>query len=57
MYIGVAGRGVVMWWCGEGGVLTTKTKEGASGGVRVEGVGELMYGVWLAQNSPQTVES
>ena len=52
MYTGVVDRGVVIWWwCGEGGVFTTKTKEGKSGGFRVAGVRELMYVLWLAQSS------
>ena len=36
---------------------TTKTKKGEnSGGVRVGGVGALMYRICLAQKSPKTVE-
>ena len=37
-HFGMAGRGVVMC-CDEGGVLTPKTNEGESGGIRVGGVG------------------
>ena len=43
LYVCTSGWRVVVWRCGEGWVLTAKTKEGDSAGVRVGGVGELGY--------------
>ena len=47
-----------MWWCGRGGVLYRKKRRRRKWWrSRSRGWGvELVHGLWLAQNSPKTVE-